>query len=569
MGVGKGSGCVLALVVWSVASGLAAPGLTPAVAVTTASAASPADTSITSTEVGYLGSTLLWGNTRDVDRDCGFSTRLANGKTFWLFCDTAIYDKHAGSTPPTLNLRFSATAALAAPSVEPVVPPLLHEASAPALPTQFLRTPRLPGGAPPCAMPVSWTKGIVTVPGTNQVIAFYQTFCGSVASNPSYDGGVAEYTDANPGASFAEAANLTADTQIDHVFVNPRPGAGGSSGWRGYGYAPVISGRYLYVYGLDNAAPGPFAGNAAVHVARVDISAPKSSPWRTASNYRYWTGTTWDTRADQAADVMPDRRTPGGDGLSVAYFPQIHRFVMIHTDRYGQIGAGLFGPGGFVIRSAPDPWGPWTTSMGSIDPAPTFIRPTRGCLGTDDSSVDDLTCRAFLLHPELSAATDGNLYFSYYRRGDSGDSFPATNFGPCTPRDQPAGSQPCRPGRVRLARIPLAQVIQAGPAPTGPVAGLRAVGVAKDAMSVTWARSTELSVTGYDVFVTWAGGATVCPLHYARRVVLPVVITGVPNCFGSNDPVRVGAVYAVSIAATNANGPGPTSTRTVRLTAPS
>lgn len=421
-------------------------------------------------DAGLLATTLIPNANRFPDgpedqraivRDCGFSAPLPSGQSLWVFCDTVLYDGIHGAAPDfdaTTRVIHSGTAALAPIRTDPSPsqPVQLHEAAFPDLPRRFI-TPsgqhgppedRQPITCPPGIVPFAWTKGMVTLPGTSTVVAFFQEHCPDLTSGfAEFDIGVAEIDVATTGPDdLAGAATLDVDRRFDSVLVNPDPGS--SRKW-GYGTGPVIHGDHLYVY---NARPQRLSCTAtsctelepgAVRVARVRWT---DGSYRSGDAYEYYTGssvTPWSADPNDAVDVLPDRLWPSGDGMSVAWYPELDRYVMTHS-------ATRISPtSGMAIRTAVTPWGPWSAPVDvTIDAASSLANPAGGC-------SDPTPCRTFVLHPELTPAGGDTLYLSYVRKQDHAtlDGQIATFAG----RNQ---------FRVRLAGLPLSALPPAAPETT-------------------------------------------------------------------------------------------------------
>jgi hypothetical protein len=395
---------------------------------------------------------------RAVVRDCGFSVALPNGKSLWLFCDTAVFDQVAGTAPDLdaeLRMVGSGTAGLATTTVQPspANPVALHEASYPAMPKAWItssgqygsgaerRAIACPGGE----SAVAWTKGMVALPGRSTVVSFFQDHCPNVAAGfPEYDIGVAEYdAPATAADDFAGADQLQVTRRFDSVLTNPVPGS--TTRW-GYGDGAVVDGEYLYAYSanpgqLDCRAGGcTEIARGAVTVARVRWA---GGEYRSSANYEYYTGSIgarWSADPTQARDVLRDTRWPSGDGMSVMWSPQIQRFVMAHAN------SRISPSTGASVRTSTTPWGPWSAPTDvAIDASSSFANPAGGC----DSSTP---CRTFFLHPELSSVDDTHFYLSYVRHNDfaTDEGAPVTFAGAATMQ-------------VRLAAIPFASLAVAAP----------------------------------------------------------------------------------------------------------
>ena len=396
------------------------------------------------------------GDQRAVVRDCGFSAPLPSGVSLWLFCDSAVYDDIAGSAPDlSATTRFvaSATAALSPTATDPSPsqPVQLHEAAYPALPQRFVhssgrygppedrRDATCPGGGTTYA----WTKGMVTLPGTSRVVAWFQDHCPDLASAfAEYDVGVATFDAPALGPDdLGDDVRVTATARHDSVLVNPAPAAG--DGWT-WGQGPVVHGDHLYVFSSRsarfdcNGTTCSLVTPGLVAVARVTWA---DGAYTDGSRYEYYAGDgTWSAEETDAVSVLPDVAWPSGDGLSVAWYPQVGRYVMIHAN-------SRFTPtNGASVRTAPTPWGPWTGPVDvGLDASSSYANPDGGCL-------TPTSCRTFLLHPELTGADD--LYLSYVRNDDL-----------ATPDGQIVTLDGKGTFRVRLAAVPLS-VLPSPPAET-------------------------------------------------------------------------------------------------------
>jgi len=405
----------------------------------TNAAPAPTPAKVTARDAGALSTTLIpsaalyptgsEGPQRAMVRDCGHSSALPNGTSLWVFCDTAVFDNVTSTgtgTDQSARLRFvpSGTAALALTTPDPssATPVQLHEAAYPAMATPYITSSRQFGPADnrqpiPCpngATSFAWTSGMVTLPGTHTVVSFFQDHCvESPTSFPAYDVGVAElHAPSTAAGDLSGADQLRVATRYDSVFVNPTPGS--ATKW-GYGEGATVAGDHLYVY---NASPpqidctsGECRQLAAgyVRVARVPWA---KGEYRSAANYEYYTGSAgpgWSRDPAAATDVIGDRLWPSGDGISVAWYPQIQRYVMSYANN-------VFAPtDGAFLRTSTTPWGPWSSPVNAlVDASSSLANPAGGCTGPT-------MCRTFLLHPDLSAAGGSQLYLSYVRNNDWAD----------------------------------------------------------------------------------------------------------------------------------------------------
>lgn len=141
-------------------------------------------------------------------------------------------------------------------------------------------------------------------------------------------------------------------------------------------------GDVLLVWGT-----GPYRASA-VRLAVVPLSGPLAADGRIAA--RYWAGDRWSD-AEQDAVALFEPAALGE--LSVRWVPAAGRYLMLHASApEDPIGNAV------VLRSAAQPWGPWsrrvrlldwvTTGM-SVDPHTRFIKASR-----DDEAVGDRIFRA-------------------------------------------------------------------------------------------------------------------------------------------------------------------------------
>jgi hypothetical protein len=147
-----------------------------------------------------------------------------------------------------------------------------------------------------------------------------------------------------------------------------------------YGSGAVVDGKYLYVYGCDDATR-LLSQNRYLTVARVPLDQIEDmSKWRFQRDGR-WTRDFM--RADRISDYM-------SSDLSVAYMPGLKRYLMVYTDC--DISNRI------VARTSPSPTGPWSNYQ---------------TLHTCREGYGDakLYCYAGKAHPTLSS--DGKLVISY------------------------------------------------------------------------------------------------------------------------------------------------------------
>lgn len=487
---------------------------------------------------------------RAISRDCGHSVELPGNRSFWLFCDTVVYDDISGS-PPDLDARVafvpSGTGALAPIRTDPTPtqPISLREADHPAYPTAFIRSSGTYGAQDrpiECVggyETVAWTKSIVTLPGTSTVLAFYQDHCPDIASGfAEYDVGIAEMALPEVAAGDAEtgSASLKVTAQHDSVLVNPNPGS--SRRW-GYTQGAVVDGAYLYLYqaqplSMDcSVSPCRIGQNGKVTVARVPWA---NGEYLDASRYRYYTGggsDPWSSNPASAVQVIPDNGWPSGDGLSVKWYPEIDRYVMSHAD-------SAFGTThGLSLRTSHTPYGPWSAPIDVVpETASAPGHPEKRC-------ASPVRCRTYLLHPELTGST--KLWFSYVREGDlaTADGTEITIEG--------GGGMTVRLGSVPLASLPAPPA--GSTALPGAPSGVTATAGDRQA-TVSWtAPSTGgTPVLGYRV-TPYAGGT---PRD-------PIAVTGSATTLDVRGLAN-GTAHTFEVRAVTAAGVGPASSRSTAVT---
>ena len=157
------------------------------------------------------------------------------------------------------------------------------------------------------------------------------------------------------------------------------------------GTSVLLSGEYLYAYGVENQG-----ADHAVYLARWKLTTLAHLPHGALDDPEWWTGA-----AFVAQSALPEGALPGAlfqDGqveISVHYEPERQRFVELQmqglfvSDARTQLG----------LRSAARPEGPWS----ALDP---FYRPAESSL----PNATDLAAYAGKAHPEQRGA---ELVLSY------------------------------------------------------------------------------------------------------------------------------------------------------------
>jgi len=244
-----------------------------------------------------------------------------------------------------------------------------------------------------------WPTSIVGVPGavapaTDRVAIYYVRWV--VCDTWTYvaqDVGVAlaDYTYGQPPSRPITAERKTLQVSVDGSVP---PGA--------YVQGGVARDGFLYLY--DCRGTGP---TNECFLRRVAVAADLADP----ASYSYFaggrSGQSWSPVASGASPVpfdpegpIPSTQFPAAD-LSVVWIDSIGgtgSFVMMYEPRWNS------GNGPVIVRTAQQPWGPWSepvTKVGGAQPA------VPGCSVT--------LCRSF--HIDSDASSVSHLWFSFYVTG--------------------------------------------------------------------------------------------------------------------------------------------------------
>jgi len=343
----------------------------------------------TGTDNGLIVSTPL---IPELSRDCGFSVTLSDGNLLWIYCDS-FYTSNTGVLHPVL----SNTAAFAGPSSMTTMQDRIYNFYGENILNgdntywggrSFITMPANPINFP-CTGGIrkAWPRGAVNVRGagpggSDKVLIYYSRICDKTqtAGELSYvqnGTGLAEF-DYTPG-SFNPTVGPTGPivaTKIvnDNLFSYITP----------FGTGAMLSndGAYIYAYRCS----------AYCFVSRV-----ATANVGTTSAYTYWNGRSWGTQATKMSMT--------GDSLPLALFnvvwlPQIAKYVMTYTP----CTQGCYVPwfDRIAVRTATQPWGPWSAPVNVAMP---------GCT----SSYTATPCNAALSHLELSTS---DFAVSFSRRNE-------------------------------------------------------------------------------------------------------------------------------------------------------
>jgi hypothetical protein len=190
--------------------------------------------------------------------------------------------------------------------------------------------------------------------------------------------------------------------------------------------------------------------------------------------------------------------------------------------------AAPYNTGPAVVRTAPTPFGPWSSAL-TVTP-PTITTPAGSsnpnlsitCATVGSKMPGALGCRAFNLHPELdTTGTNASLVYSYYQSGAQGDSFSTVCSTVCT-----TAAYPTVPGQVELASIPVS-TLPAVPGATGPVV----TGVSPSSGSTAGGKWVTVRGTGFSGVTSVDVGGVPATITSASSTGLTVVVpsTGAPR----------------------------------------
>jgi hypothetical protein len=310
---------------------------------------------------------------RGIDRDGGISTRLRDGRVFWLFGDSA--EKVGGSYRYFLNN----TAAIA-PANSPGTP---DDAVVSGAPVQFV-TPT--GALGPCPVagqvPALWPLSAVDAPidaGTDRVLAYFENMCVSTTGGASQSRGIAV-------VEWREPAGYTVGSPIQGTILNEQLFAD-----RAYGQAAVVDGDVIYSYTCQGPEQGGWPDQyGPCRVARVGVADVAN-----AAKYEYWTGAAWSpSRSAAGALDLPagaNGAVPPVGGLTVTYDVAFNRYVMAYSTWPGYSSH-------MAIRIASSPTGPWS--------APAIVE-LPGCFDTVGGS--ERYCYAASAQPALSSGANNGM----------------------------------------------------------------------------------------------------------------------------------------------------------------
>ncbi len=288
---------------------------------------------------------------------------LANGRTLWIYCDTALFGRDE-----RLQRFVNTSAAVAGPEAPTTMQDAVDTSG---YPLTFLRAD---GDYPVCDAAEKqslWPQSAVTLPASadqpeDRVLIWYSNVCLVPGGATTFDIGLAEARyPVGPGAPSAPTS-----VRIRTARLFPKLGKAG-----GYGIASVIDGPHAYVYWCGQDAEP-------CTVARVPVEAAAD-----ASAYRYWDGREW---VPEAAAATPLVMGPSHERIkaSVRWVPGLDRFVMVDVDAWNTLS----------VRVAQRPEGPWT--------APASVR-----LG-ECTEAHPNNCFAAEVQPQLSGA--GHVAVSYF-----------------------------------------------------------------------------------------------------------------------------------------------------------
>jgi hypothetical protein len=111
-----------------------------------------------------------------------------------------------------------------------------------------------------------------------------------------------------------------------------------------------------------------------------------------ASAYTYWDGATWTDEPARAAPMWPPPESlfPADNGVQVTWEPRIGAWLALYNDEMARI----------AVRTAPDPWGPWSEPVRWLDCQPLVGEEYPYCYTGE-------------LHRHLSTESDDRVYMTF------------------------------------------------------------------------------------------------------------------------------------------------------------
>jgi hypothetical protein len=293
-----------------------------------------------------------------IGRDIGVSADIA-GQVTWLFGDTVVNPASCAGT----NLVDS-TGAIDPPDAvvgnvtEPVDP-----CGAPLA----LVTPSVPN-RPNGARTAFWPDSIVeTLDGRAAV--FYQRV---LLDGDVWTVEATSVAEMDPGATTLDRSNETVLFGLDD---------------RSYSSGNLVDGGFVYLYATELQPDN----TTAYYLARVPLAV-----YRTREAYTFWNGSGWSTDIGAASKLILDgsgaEASGGLAGLTVSYNPHLGRYLMTHSQAFGQ---------DLMLRTAAAPQGPWSS--------PTHIDVPDG---SADNRFGNYSARE---HPEFRSADGRTIYLTYER----------------------------------------------------------------------------------------------------------------------------------------------------------
>jgi hypothetical protein len=327
-------------------------------------------------------------------RDCGFSQPLPGeqGTSLWLFCDTPVFGFNSQKQWGFLYFIPGSTAA-EGPTTRGEVPTDLSELPSTGTPlpvfpdhdapAQFLPTPAglvtSEGGTcgPAPIYAASWIYGVTRDPAQpSDLLITFDNFCVQGAFN------------FHPEGFGLDVYDPSTNTVVSHT-VFKEDTTTGLTPQQVLG-SPVISGGYLYLFGLlckDPANTCPANSANAVYAARVRAT---PGAWDNAADYRWFAGGGhWSASPGAAKSVIPGVQ-PLGE---------------VSTEDFRSVGQG------FVLLVQTSLSGAFTAYESSSPAGPWRVKTT----GTVPCTAGMTLCHALIGHPDLS--TRQSLLVSFLNPG--------------------------------------------------------------------------------------------------------------------------------------------------------
>ena len=117
---------------------------------------------------------------------------------------------------------------------------------------------------------------------------------------------------------------------------------------------------YVYIWGTEGGANDSLSP---VYLARI-----LASNIATGQGIKYWDDGSWSAAQTNAMPLFTDSPDPCVSQLGIQHNPYLDEWIMLYRCQEAKPPAGL--PNGIYMRTAPNPWGPWSSPTTIFNPAP-------------------------------------------------------------------------------------------------------------------------------------------------------------------------------------------------------